>query len=186
MKFLSDFFPILLFFIVYKWQGIYAATIVAIAASSVQVTLYWLKNKKFDNSHLMTFFIIFIFGGATLYLQDEMFIKWKPTVINWLFSLACIFTHFIGHTPLIKRMMSSGLSLPDKIWRQLNAIWAAFFALQGCLNLYVVYNFDTDTWVNFKLFGMLGITVLFIIAQGFYLMKYIVKPEDTINDNTTE
>lgn len=131
MKFLTDFFPILLFFIAYKWQGIYAATVVAIAASSVQVSLYWLKNRRFDSSHLMTFFIILIFGGATLYLQDETFIKWKPTVINWLFALACLLTHFIGKTPLIKRMMSSGLTLPDNIWTKLNGIWALFLLFKA-------------------------------------------------------
>jgi len=186
MKFLTDFFPILLFFIAYKWQGIYTATVVAIAASSIQVGVYWLKNRCFDNSHLLTFFIILIFGGATLYLQDEMFIKWKPTVINWIFAAACVLTHFIGKAPLIKRMMSSGLSLPENIWRKLNFIWATFFVVQGLLNLYVVYNFDTDIWVNFKLFGMMGITLIFIVAQGFYLMKYIIEPETITNDNSTE
>ncbi|MBL4744565.1 MAG: septation protein A [Cycloclasticus sp.] len=182
MKFISDFFPILLFFIAYKLEGIYVATTVAIAASSVQVAVYWLKNKRFEPTHLFTFFIILIFGGATLYLQDEMFIKWKPTIINWLFSLACIFTAFIGKKPLIKRMMSGGITLPDDVWRKLNNIWAVFFFIQGALNLYVMYNFDTDTWVNFKLFGMMGLTVCFVIAQGFYLMKYIEDPAETNND----
>jgi len=180
MKFLTDFFPIILFFIAYKWQGIYLATTVAIAASFIQVSLFWIKTRRFDNSQLMTFLIILIFGGATLYLQDETFIKWKPTIINWLFALACLLSQFIGKAPLIKRMMSSGLSLADDIWTKLNTVWAAFFCLQGALNLYVIYNFDTDTWVNFKLFGMLGLTILFIIAQGIFLMKHI-KPAEPIN-----
>jgi len=179
MKFLTDFFPIILFFIAYKWQGIYLATGVAIAASFIQVGFFWLKNRCFDNSQLLTFFIILIFGGATLYLQDETFIKWKPTIINWLFAVACILSQFIGKAPLIQRMMSGGLSLADEIWKKLNSIWAAFFCLQGALNLYVIYNFDTDTWVNFKLFGMLGLTIAFIIAQGFYLMKHIQPVEQT-------
>jgi len=183
MKILTDFFPIILFFIAYKWQGIYVATAVAIAASSLQVAAFWLKNRRFENSQLMTFFIILIFGGATLYLQDETFIKWKPTIINWLFALACLLSQFIGKTPLIKRMMSSGLSLADEIWAKLNSIWAAFFCFQGTLNLYVIYNFDTDTWVNFKLFGMLGLTILFIIAQGIYLMKHIEQPEHINHDH---
>lgn len=177
MKFLTDFFPIILFFIAYKWQGIYLATSVAIAASFVQVGLFWLKHRRFDNSQLLTFFIILVFGGATLYLQDETFIKWKPTIINWLFALACLLSQFIGKKPLIKLMMSGSLKLADTIWTKLNTLWAAFFCLQGALNLYVIYNFDTDTWVNFKLFGMLGLTVLFIIAQGLYLMKHIEEPE---------
>ncbi len=183
MKLLADFFPILLFFIAYKWQGIYVATVVAMAASGIQVATYWLKNKRFESTHLMTFFIILIFGGATLYLQDEMFIKWKPTVINWLFAFACLITHFIGKTPLIKRMMSGGLTLPDNIWTKLNGIWALFFIVQGLLNLYVLYNFDTDTWVDFKLFGMLGLTIIFIVAQGFYLMRHIEDPVNITDDN---
>jgi len=182
MKFLTDFFPIILFFIAYKWQGIYLATGVAIAASFLQVSFFWLKNRRFDNSQLITFFIILIFGGATLYLQDETFIKWKPTIINWLFAIACLLSQFIGKSPLIKRMMSGGLNLADEIWAKLNTIWAAFFCLQGSLNLYVIYNFDTDTWVNFKLFGMLGLTLAFIIAQGFYLMKHIEPAEQTNED----
>lgn len=176
MKAITDFFPIILFFIAYKWQGLYAATMVAIAASFVQVAWHWFKTRQFEASHLTTLAIIVIFGGATLYLQDELFIKWKPTVINWLFALACVLTHFIGKTPLIKRVMSGGLTLPDTIWLKLNLIWASFFIVQGALNLFVMYNFDTDTWVNFKLFGMLGMTLLFIIAQGLYLMKYLEKP----------
>lgn len=183
MKFISDFFPILLFFIAYKWQGIYIATMVAMAASFIQVTLYWLKNRRFESSHLMTLVIIVIFGGATLYLQDETFIKWKPTVINWLFASACLLSRFIGDTPLMKRLMSSGLTLADEIWAKLNTLWAIFFITQGAANLFVMYNFDTDTWVNFKLFGMLGMTLVFIIAQGFYLMKHVVEPEEISNDN---
>lgn len=178
MKLLTDFFPILLFFIVYKWQGIYAATVVAIIASGLQVASFWLKNKRVDSTHIMTFCLMLLFGGATLYLQNETFIKWKPTVINWLFAFVCISTHFIGNTPLVKRMMSGGLTLSDKIWTKLNGIWALFFVVQGLLNLYVMYNFDTDTWVDFKLFGMLGLTIMFIVAQGIYLTKHI---EDPIN-----
>jgi len=183
MKLITDFFPILLFFIAYKWQGIYAATVVAITASCIQVSFFWLKNKHVEPTHLMTFFIILIFGGATLYLQDETFIKWKPTIINWLFALACLLSHFIGKTPLIKRMMGSGLSLPEKIWRKLNTIWALFFIALGLLNLYVMYSFDTDTWVNFKLFGMLGLTITFIVVQGFYLIKHIEEPIKISDDN---
>ena len=102
-------------------------------------------------------------------------------VYNWLFALACVLSHFIGNTPLIKRIIRGGLSLPDTIWTKLNVIWASFFIVQGALNLFVMYNFDTDTWVNFKLFGMLGMTLLFIVAQGLYLMKYLENPLPTSN-----
>ncbi|ORU89805.1 MAG: septation protein A [Cycloclasticus sp. symbiont of Poecilosclerida sp. M] len=184
MKFLSDFFPILLFFIAYKWQGIYAATVVAIAASTLQVSFHWLKHRRFEQMHLSTLAIICVFGGATLYFQDETFIKWKPTIINWLFALACIGSQFIGEKPLIKRMMGSSIQLPSNIWLKLNMAWAAFFLVAGSANLYVMYHFDTDTWVNFKLFGMLGLTTLFIIAQGFYLSRYIQLPELIDNSNS--
>lgn len=183
MKFITDFFPILLFFIAYKWQGIYIATMVAMAASFIQVGLYWLKNRRFESSHLVTLIIIIIFGGATLYLQDETFIKWKPTVINWLFASALVLSHFIGETPLMKRLMGGSLTLADEIWARLNTLWVVFFVIQGALNLFVMYNFDTDTWVNFKLFGMLGMTLVFIIAQGFYLMKHVVEPENISNEH---
>ena len=179
MKFISDFFPILLFFIAYKLEGIYVATLVAIAASFVQVALFWLKYKKVEKSHLSTLIIITIFGGLKLYLQDENFIKWKPTIVNWFFGLVCFASQFIGKRPIIQRMMDANISLPDNIWLKLNTAWAVFFVFQGIANLFVMYNFGTDTWVNFKLFGMLGLTLVFALVQGFYLMKYIETPQPT-------
>ncbi|MBV1951837.1 MAG: septation protein A [Cycloclasticus sp.] len=177
MKLLFEFFPIVLFFIAYKWQGLYLATQVAIGASFIQVAWFWLKHRRFESSQVVTLVILVVFGGTTLYLQDENFIKWKPTVINWLFAAACIISQFFGKAPLIKRMMGANLQLSDPIWLKLNTMWAAFFLVQGSLNVFVLYNFDTDTWVNFKLFGMLGLTISFIIAQGFYLMKHVKQPE---------
>ncbi len=172
MKFLFDFFPILLFFIAYKIYGIYAATIVAIVASFMQVGLFWFKHRRFETTHLLTLGIIVIFGGATLLLQDEMFIKWKPTVLNWLLGLGFLGSQFIGKQTIAQRMMGKSITLPASGWVHLNVSWAIFFISMGFLNLYVVYNFDTDTWVNFKLFGMLGLTFAFVIAQAFYLSRY--------------
>ncbi len=177
MKFLFDFFPILLFFIAYKLYGIYAATAVAIAASFVQVGTFWLKHRRFENMHLVTLALIAVLGGATLWLQDEAFIKWKPTVVNWLFGAVFLGSQFIGKKPLAERMMGSAVTLPDGIWRRLNLAWTLFFVAMGFANLYVMYNFDTDTWVNFKLFGMMGLTLAFVIGQAFYLARYI-KPEE--------
>lgn len=173
MKLLSDFFPILLFFIAYKLDGIYTATAVAIAASFIQVGIFWFKNKRFETTHLITLVLVTIFGGATLYFQDDTFIKWKPTIINWLFGLAFLISQFIGKQPLIKRMMGSSITIPKQIWSRLNSLWVGFFFLSGGINLYVMSQFDTDTWVNFKMYGMLGLTISFIVLQGFYLMKYI-------------
>ncbi|PHS72199.1 MAG: septation protein A [Cycloclasticus sp.] len=181
MKILFDFFPILLFYIAFKWQGIYIAVVVAMAASAVQVSYFWLKNRRVENTHLITFVIIAISGGATLYLQNEMFFKWKPTIINWLFAIVCIGSHFIGEHPIIRRMMSSTITLPTPVWYRLNTMWALFFIFMGSANLVVVYNFSTDIWADFKLFGMLSLTLLFILAQGFYLAKHIEEPQEALD-----
>lgn len=177
MKILYDFFPILLFFIAYKLYGIYAATVVAIVASFVQVGSFWLKHRRFENMHLVTLGLIVVLGGATLWLQDERFIKWKPTLVNWLFAAAFLGSQFIGKKPLVERMMGTAVQLPGEIWGRLNTIWVLFFLFMGVANLYVVFNYDTDTWVNFKLFGMMGLTFAFVIAQAFYLARHMTEEE---------
>lgn len=173
MKFLYDFFPILLFFIAYKIYGIYAATAVAIAASFVQVGWYWLKHQRFENMHLITLALLVVFGGLTLFLQDETFIKWKPTVINWLFGLVFLGSQFIGKKTIVERMMGANIELPAAIWPRINMAWALFFVFLGFVNMYVMHNFDTDTWVNFKLFGMTGLTLVFVLGQGLYLARFM-------------
>ena len=183
MKLLFDFFPILLFFIVYKTFDIYAATLVAILASVVQVGYARLRHGKVDTMHLVTLGLIVVFGGATLLLQDETFIKWKPTVVNVLFALAFLGSHFIGRKTLVERVMSSSISLPAPVWTRLNLSWVMFFFALAAINLYVVYNFDTDTWVNFKLFGMLGLTLAFLVAQGFYLSRHMTEPESELEND---
>ena len=173
MKMLSDFFPIILFFIAYKLFGIYVATAVAIAASLIQVLVYWLYYKKIDKMQLMTLVLIVIFGGATLLLHEEIYIKWKPTILNWLFALVFLGSHFIGNKTLVQRAMEKNVMMPPKLWIRLNASWVGFFFLMGCINLVIVYHFSTDVWVNFKLFGMLGLTVLFVLIQAIFLGKHI-------------
>ena len=172
MNFLIDFLPIVVFFIVYKFYGIYAVTCAAIVLSFIQVISFRLKHKHFESMQLITLALIAVLGGATLYLHDETFIKWKPTAINWLFALAFFLSQFIGKQPLIERMMAKNIHLPKPIWTKLNLSWVVFFIVMGIANLYVVYHFDTNTWVNFKLFGMLGLTLLFVIIQAFYLMRH--------------
>ncbi|MDH5300460.1 MAG: septation protein A [Gammaproteobacteria bacterium] len=173
MKLLLDFFPILLFFIAYKTYDIYVATVVAIVASLVQVLYSRYSTGKFEKMHLITLGLIAVFGGATLVLQDEIFIKWKPTVVNWLFAAVFLGSQFVGKQNVAQRLMGAALTLPDHVWRRINWSWVYFFFALGVINIYVIYNFDTDTWVNFKLFGMLGLTVAFMIAQGLYLARYI-------------
>lgn len=173
MKLLFDFFPIVLFFIVYKLAGIYTATAVAMLASLTQVAMYKLKYQRFEKMHLFSFAIIMVLGGATLFFHNPWFIKWKPTGIYWLSAIVFLTTNFVGSKPLIQKMMEANVSLELKIWQRLNMAWALFFVIMGALNLYVAYHFDTDSWVNFKLFGGVGFTLLFVLIQAFYLTKHM-------------
>lgn len=173
MKFLADFLPILLFFIAYQLYDIYVATAVAIAASALQIGYLWLFGKKIEKMHLVTLGLLIIFGGLTLALRDPLFIKWKPTVVNWLFAAVFLGSQFIGKKSMIERMMGHAIELPVRIWTRLNISWGVFFLVSGILNLYVAFNFAEETWVNFKLFGMLGLTILFVILQSFYMARHI-------------
>ena len=173
MKFLYDFFPILLFFIAYKMYDIYVATAVAMAAAAVQTGAFWIKHRRFEKMHLVTLALLLVFGGLTIFLRDPVFIKWKPTVINWLFAAVFLASHWVGDKPLVERMMSHAIQAPRPVWLRLSWLWVTFFAGIGLLNLYVAYNFSEEAWVNFKLFGMLGITFAFVIGQAFYLSRYI-------------
>lgn len=178
MKMLFDFFPILLFFVAYKLYNIYVATTVIIVATILQVTWTWFYQRRVENMHLITLAFVVVLGGATLLLHDEMFIKWKPTVVNWIFALVFLGSQFIGSKPIVQRLMESQVTVTtEKVWIRLNLGWASFFVLMGFINLYVAYNFSTDFWVNFKLFGMLGLTLLFVILQSVYLMQYLVPEE---------
>ena len=173
MKMFFDFLPVLLFFIVYKMYDIYTATAVLIAASAIQTVGHRLIKGSFEKTHVITLALVALFGGLTLALQDETFIKWKPTAINWLFAIVFIGSQFVGKKTIIERMMGSNLTLPSVIWVKLNLAWALFFIFLGAVNLYVAFSFDTDTWVNFKLFGLMGLTFLFIIAQSLFLVPYL-------------
>ncbi len=178
MKFLYDFFPILLFFIAYKTFDIYVATAVAMISSVVQVGAFWLQHRRVETMHLVTLVSIMVLGSITLLLHDETFIKWKPTVVEWAFAIAFLISQFVGKKTLVQRMMEANIQLTDnKIWGHLNLAWVIFFIAMGGLNLYIAFNYPTDVWVNFKLFGMMGFTFVFVLAQGFYMMKYIVAEE---------
>jgi intracellular septation protein len=177
MKLLVDFFPIVLFFVAFKVSGIYAATIVAIVATVCQVAYVWLRTRRVEPMHLITLAVIVLFGGATLYFKDELFIKWKPTVVNWLFGLAFLLSQIFGQRTAIERLLGGKVELPCGVWRRLNLMWASFFIIVGCLNLFVAYRFDTDTWVNFKLFGLIGLTLFFVILQSLYLHRYVAETD---------
>jgi len=172
-KILFDFFPIILFFITYKFYGFYLATIAAIVATIMQTGLYWYRYRKLEKTQLITLILIVVFGGATILLENELIFKWKPTVINWLFGVVFLASHWIGKKTIIERMMGNNVTLPKPTWIKLNLSWSIFFIFLGFINLYVVYNYDTDTWVNFKLYGLISITLLFSLAQALYLSKQL-------------
>lgn len=182
MKFLFEMFPIILFFAAYKFKGIYVATSVAIAASVAQIAFAYIKNRKVEKPMIISLIVIVFFGGATLLVHNEMFIKWKPTVLYWIFACALLIGRYLFDKNFIKMMLSKQIDMPSHIWDRLNLMWGVFFAAVGCLNLFVAYRFSTDIWVNFKLFGILGCMIVFIIIQGIMLAPYIKEqPENTEN-----
>ncbi|HZO04730.1 MAG TPA: septation protein A [Burkholderiales bacterium] len=182
MKFLFDFFPVILFFIAFKVADIYVATGVAIAATFVQVGWLKLRRRRVEPMLWASLAIIALFGGATLVLQDETFIKWKPTVLYWLFGVV-LAGALAFRRNLIRVMLSEQVQLPDTIWARLNWSWIAFFAFMGALNLYVAYNYSTDHWVNFKLFGGMGLMLLFVLAQALVLSRFIDEKNERRGEN---
>lgn len=173
MKFLFDYFPIIVFFVAYKFWNIFVATALTMAASIIQVGIYWIMHRRFEKFHIITMIFILILGTFTLALHNEIFIKWKPSIVYWIFSLVLIGSQYIGTKSLIHRMLDEKISLPLKIWKRVNLSWAIFFFLLGFLNVYVIYHYDTNTWVNFKLFGTLILMVVFIFAQAIYISKHM-------------
>lgn len=173
MKFLFDIFPVVLFFVAFKIYGIYVATAVAIAATFLQIGWTWLRHRKVDKLLWATLAVIVVFGGATLVLQDETFIKWKPTVLYWLFATVLAVSALAFRKNLIRAMMETQVTLPETVWGRLLASWIVFFAVMGVLNLAVAYNFSTDAWVNFKLFGGIGLMLAFIVLQALLLARHI-------------
>ena len=173
MKFLFDIFPVVLFFIAFKLYGIYVATAVAIAASFVQIGWVWMRHGRVENMLWVSLGVIVVFGGATLVLQDDTFIKWKPTVLYWLFSATLALSAMAFRKNLIRAMMEKQVTLPDPVWNKLLASWIAFFVVMGALNLFVAYNYSSDAWVNFKLFGGIGLMLVFVVLQALMLARYI-------------
>jgi len=173
MKFAFDLFPVVLFFAAFKLQGIYVATAVAIAATVVQIGWVWFRHRKVDAMLWVSLAVIAVFGGATLLLHDETFIKWKPSVLYWLFGGVLLVAQVFFGRNLIRAVMGRELRLPDDIWNKVNVSWVVFFAAMGIVNLLVAYNFDTETWVNFKVFGGLGLTLAFVILQALALARFV-------------
>ncbi|MFZ2163675.1 MAG: septation protein A [Sideroxyarcus sp.] len=173
MKLLFDLFPVILFFVAFKFAGVFWATAAAIAATFVQVGWVKYRHGKVDTMLWVSLGIISVFGGATLLLQDETFIKWKPTVLYWFFAAALLLAPILFKKNLMRALLQEKIALPDPAWSQLNLAWSAFFAVLGVINLYVAFNYSTDAWVNFKLFGATGIMFAFVLLQSLWLSKYV-------------
>ncbi len=201
MKILFDLFPVLLFFVTFKLAHafpaqasalaistvgsvmtaplvpeqipIVLATLVAIAATLIQVIWLRARGRKVEPMLWISLAIITVFGGATIYLQDETFIKWKPTILYWAFASILAFGAWVLKKNLVRSLMGKTLQLPEPVWTQLNWVWATFFAVTGALNLWVAFTVSTETWVNFKLFGLLGLTLLFSIGIGVWLSRHM-------------
>nr|WP_314863168.1 septation protein A [uncultured Undibacterium sp.] len=205
MKFLFDVFPVILFFVTYKWgeknaetsqqlanqilshvtanngvgldqAPILLATALAIVASIIQIAYLVISKKKVDPMLWISFFIITVFGCATIYFQNDAFIKWKPTIIYWAYGAAFLLSEFVFKKNLLKVAMGSQITMPEAIWRRLSVIWALYFLSMGMLNIYVAFNYPQTTWVSFKLYSI-GALPVFLILQSFFLAKYIEEPK---------
>ena len=192
MKLIFDFFQLILFFLAYKFYDIYVATGVAIVASLIQVMVFWYRQRKFETTHIITLAVIVVLGGMTLIFQDDLFIKWKPTIVEWIFALMILGSHFTRRRTAIEFLMGSQISLPRPIWRKVNLAWGLFFLFVGALNIYIAFFFRlnlpeqerTDFWVNFKVFGLMGLTLAFAIAQMLLVAKHLQTDDekDTIGE----
>ncbi|MBK6007812.1 septation protein A [Ramlibacter ginsenosidimutans] len=173
MKLFLDFFPIVLFFVAFKLANIYVATGVAIAATVAQIAWLRYSTGKVEPMQWLSLAIIVLFGGATILAHDDTFIKWKPTVLYWMMGGALAGGMLFFRKNFLKSLMGAQLELPEPAWRAMSWSWATFFACMGVLNLWVAFHYDTNTWVNFKLFGGLGLMLLFVLGQALYLGRYM-------------
>ncbi|HVE44417.1 MAG TPA: septation protein A [Gammaproteobacteria bacterium] len=178
MQFFYEIFPVFLFFIAFKLYDIYVATVVGIIATLIQVlaSRYWLG--KWDRKQLVTLGVFVFFGGMTLYFHNPIFVKWKPTVVFWVFALFIIGSQFFTKKPIMQRFMENAIenkgTVPIIVWKKLNISWAVFFIILGGINLYVAYYLSNDAWVNFKFYGITAALFMFSIFQAVYLMRFIV------------
>ena len=174
-KFLFDLFPLILFFLAFKFADIFTATAVAIAAGIAQ--FIWLKvtGKTIEATHWINLSVILVFGGATLFFHNDVFIRWKPTVLYWLFGGILLVGKWVFRRNLIRKVLGPQIDMPEPVWDRLNLSWAGFFAASGALNLYVAFSgrFTESQWVNFKVFGLMALLLVFVIAQSIWLGRYM-------------
>jgi intracellular septation protein len=196
MKLLIDFLPIVIFFLVYKFapetvelvtplvglenadylrslDAIILATAVLIPATILQIVYTLYKTGRVEKMQLVTLALVIVLGGLTVAFKNKDFIQWKPTIVNWLFATAFLLSQLFTEKSILERMMGGNMTLPPELWVRLNYAWVLFFLFSGAANLYVAAHFSEDTWVNFKLFGLLGLTILFIVGQSLFLYRYM-------------
>ncbi|MDO2949224.1 septation protein A [Aeromonas simiae] len=173
MKQFIEFIPLIVFFAIYKFYDIYYATAALVVVTALQLLYNWLKYRKVEKMQLITFVVVAFFGSLTLIFHNDAFIKWKVTVINELFALALLISRYGFGKNLIKQMLGKELTAPDGVWDRLNLGWVGFFALCGALNLYIAFNLPQEVWVNFKVFGLLGMTLVFTLLSGLYLYRHL-------------
>ncbi len=178
MKQLIEFIPLIIFFALYKMYDIYTATGALIVVTIIQVAVTWLVYKKVEKVQVVTAVLVTVFGGMTIFFQDDNFIKWKVTIVYVLFAAGLLVTHFMGK-PLIKAMLGKEITLPDNVWRNVNHAWVAFFTVVAVLNIVVAYGMPLDVWVNFKVFGLMALTLIYTLASGVYIYKHIAKENDS-------
>ena len=204
MKLLFDLFPVILFFGTFKYAGgrpeeaavwmgellggsavapaqapILLATVVVILATMAQIAWVHFRHGKVDKMLWVSLGLVVVFGGMTLIFQNEAFIKWKPTLLYWIFAASMGFAALVLKKNVMQSMLGEQLQLPDPVWRRVNLSWLMFFLGMGALNLFVAFNFSTDIWVDFKLFGGMGLMLVFVIGQGFFLSKYMEEKDVT-------
>lgn len=178
MQLFYEILPVFLFFLAFKFYGIYIATIVGVVATFIQAAINRILFKVWDKKQVITFIVFALFGGLTLYFHDPIFVKWKPTIIFWIFGVIILISQVISKRPLMQRFMEHALKeektvIPAQAWRKINLIWAVFFLGLGALNLYIAYHYSSDTWVNFKFYGITAALLLMSIVQAFYLLSFI-------------
>jgi intracellular septation protein len=179
MQLFVDYLPILIFFGAYFYEGIYFATAVLMAVMPIILLGQWLVTRKLNRIFAASTALVLLLGGATLLLRNPLFLYWKPTVLNWAIGIAFLGSQFIGDKTFVERMLGGAAKLQKDQWLRLNQIWVVFFLFIGCINIYVAYTFSEPTWVKFKLFGMLGLTFLFIIVQTIWLTMAMNKNESS-------
>lgn len=184
MKFLTDFFPVVLFFIAYKSYDMYVAIQVFMAAIAAQLLLLKLTGRPIEKMHWFSLGAVLVLGGISLWYRDPLFLMWKPSIFNWAFAAALLLSEWLMQRGIMRRMLEAVAPFPDFVIRRLTYAWALFLSFLGVLNLYVAYNFSEDTWVDFKLFGLMGLTLVFALGQGFYLARYM--PQEDAAETATE